>query len=160
MACYGQHAARIRLDCTLDLTSRIQFGSVLSKKALIILCKTSPDLIWMTWSAFGQIHLVQKQADVQESLGPVLAEYNWPATSFPLSDLAAFFDRWPRSHCAKPAQIWFGSGWLCQVLAKWIQSRRKPVVKNHQTYFWLMLLSQCGSDTNWIQHVYWDNSMK
>ena len=36
----------------------------------------------MTWSAFGQIHLVQKQADVQESLGPILAEHNWPATSF------------------------------------------------------------------------------
>ena len=30
-----------------DLTSCIRFGSILSKKAWIILCETGPDLIWM-----------------------------------------------------------------------------------------------------------------
>ena len=40
-----------------------------------------PDLVWMAWSGFGQLHVVQKQASVQESLGLVLAERNQPATS-------------------------------------------------------------------------------
>ena len=66
--------------------------------------KTSLDPIWMAWSGFGQAHLVWKPAGVQESPGPVLAQHNWPATRFPLSDLVAFFHRWPRSFCAKPAQ--------------------------------------------------------
>ena len=35
------------------------------------MCKTDPDPIWMAWSGFGQTHLVQKQAGVQESSGPV-----------------------------------------------------------------------------------------
>ena len=52
---YSQSAARIRPDCIYiyiympDLTSCIQFSSVLQKKARIILCtkKTDLDLIWM-----------------------------------------------------------------------------------------------------------------
>ena len=75
-----------------DLTSHIQFGSVLPKEAWIILCKTSLVPIWMAWSGFGQKHLVWKQASVQESLSLVLAERNRPATSFPLLDSVAF--RW------------------------------------------------------------------
>ena len=45
-------AARIGPDCRYmpDLTSRIRFGSVFSKKAWIILCKTGPGPIWMAWS--------------------------------------------------------------------------------------------------------------
>ena len=67
----------------LDLTCRIHFSSVFPKKAWIILCKTDPDLIWMAWSGFGQMHLVWKQAGVQESSGPVsgrmqLAHYQLP----------------------------------------------------------------------------------
>ena len=49
------------------------------KKVQILLCKTGPDPIWMAWSGFGQTPLVQKQAGVQESSGPVLAEHKWPA---------------------------------------------------------------------------------
>ena len=41
---------------TLDPTSHIHFSSVFPKKAWIILCKTEPDPIWMTWSGFGQTH--------------------------------------------------------------------------------------------------------
>ena len=99
-----------------DLTSCVWFGSIFPKKAWIILCKTGPDLIWMTWPGFGQTDLVWKQANVQESQGMVLAECNWLATSFPFSDSVAFFHRWPRSYCAMPAQIWFCSGRLCEVL--------------------------------------------
>ena len=79
-----------------DLTSHIQFGSVLPKKAWIILCKTSLAPIWMAWSGFGQKHLVRKQAGVHESLSLVLAERNRPATSFP--PLASVAFRWPGSH--------------------------------------------------------------
>ena len=72
----------------------IQFRS--SKKARIILYKTSPDPIWMAWAGFGQVHLVRKQAGVQESSGLILAEHKQPATSFPLSDSVALFHRLPR----------------------------------------------------------------
>ena len=42
-----------------DPTSRIRFSSVFPKKAWTILCKTDPDLIWLSWlSGFGQTHLV------------------------------------------------------------------------------------------------------
>ena len=63
----------------------------------------------LVWSGFGQMDLVQKQAGVQELLGPVPAECCWPATSFPLSDSVAFFHRQARSYCAKAAQIQSGS---------------------------------------------------
>ena len=114
------------------VTSHIWFGSVLSKKAWIILCKTGPaDLIWAAWPGFGQMDLIQKQASVQESSGLVLAECYGPATSFPLSDSGPFFHRWPRSHCTKLPWIWFGSGWLYQISAKQIRSRSNLVCKNH-----------------------------
>ena len=49
----------------------------------------------MAWSGFGQTHLAQKQAGVQESSGPVLAECNQPTTIGidPLLDSVAFFHR-------------------------------------------------------------------
>ena len=78
-----------------------------------------------------------------------------PTTSFPLSDLAGFLHRQPGSYCAKPAWIWLGSGWPCQVLAKRIQHGGKPVCKDYQASFWLMLPSQSGSDMNQIWPVYW-----
>ena len=39
------------------------------------------------------------------SPGLVLVEHNRPTTSFPLSNSIAFFHRWPRSYCEKPAWI-------------------------------------------------------
>ena len=48
---------------------------VLPKTALIILCKTSQDQIWfwLTVSGLGQTDPLWKQASLQESLGPLLA---------------------------------------------------------------------------------------
>ena len=66
-----------------DVTSCIQSGSIIPPKAWTILCKTSLDPIWMACLYFGQMHLVRKQASVQESSGLVLAERNRHATSFP-----------------------------------------------------------------------------
>ena len=105
----------------LDPTTHIRFGSVLSKKAWIMLCSTDLDLIWMAWSGVGQTPMVQKHASVQESLGPVLVECDQPAACFPFSDSVAIFHRLPSSLCAKPAWIQFGSGSLYLVLAKWIR---------------------------------------
>ena len=51
------------------------------------------------------------------------------------------------------------SGWLCQVLAKWIRSRSKLVCKNHLAHFWPMLPSQSTLDANRIWHVYWESVM-
>ena len=83
-----------------------------------------------------------------------LARY-YSCTHVPLSvsGLGVFFHRQPGSYYAKPAQIWFGSGWQChcQVLAKWIQSGSKPSAKftgpASSQHFW--------ADSDWIQHVYW-----
>ena len=88
-ASYGQHTARIRPDW--------------------ISC-AKPAQIRSGWPGTGQTDLVPKLAGVQESAGWVLAECNWPVTSFPLSDSFVFFRRQPRSYCAKPAWIRFGSG--------------------------------------------------
>ena len=52
----------------------------------------------------------------------------------PVSDSVLFFQRWPGSHCVKPAQI--QSGWPGQVLAKCIWSGSKPLCKNHRAWFW------------------------
>ena len=87
-----------------DLTSHIQYCSILPEKARIILCETDPNPIWMAWSHFDQMHLVQKQASVQESSGP-LAEHNWSATTFPLSGTQSHSSTDGPSYCAKSAQI-------------------------------------------------------
>ena len=66
---YGQRALRIGPDRIYmpDPISCIQFGSVVPKKARIILRKTGrPDPIWTAWPGFGQMHLAQKQVGVQE----------------------------------------------------------------------------------------------
>ena len=68
---YAQYAVRIMPD---------RFGSVLPKKARIILCKTGPDPIgfWLTVSGFGLTDSVRKQAGVQDSSGPFLANASEP----------------------------------------------------------------------------------
>ena len=108
-------------------------------------------LIWSGWP--GQVldkHLDWKQAGVQESSSPVLAEHKHLATSFPFSDLVAFLHRWPRSYCAKPARIWFGSGWLSGF------GRTNPVRKQAGGQELLGLLpSWSRLDANLILHVYW-----
>ena len=127
------YGARIGPDCTdmLDPASRIRFGSVLPKKARIILCKTGPDPIRMVWSGFRQTVLVCKQAGVQESSGQVPAQcrHNRPATSFPHS-VSASTDG--RDHVVQNQP---GSDLAladCQVLEKRIRSGGKPVFKNHR----------------------------
>ena len=62
----------------------------------------------------------------------------------------------PDHNCAKPAWIWFGSGWLCQVLAKWIwkqtgvQESKGPFLANASELIWIRSgmftgLQSCGS---------------
>ena len=123
-----------------DTTSRIRFDSVLSKKAPIVLCKTG---------SLGQTHLVRKQAGVQKSTGPVWAERNWPAISFPLLDSVVFFQRRPESYCSKPARTRLVLA-DCQVLAKRVRPGSKPVRKIHQARFWPTLPSQFGSDSTFV----------
>ena len=138
----------------LDLTSHIQYCSILPKKARLILCKTDPNPIWMAWSHFDQMHLVQKQASVQEPSGSVLAEHNWSATTFPLSGTRLHSSIDGPSYCAKSAQnlICFcltGSGsdqtGLAQMQAT-VKESSGPLLAN---------ASEHASDVNQIQHVYW-----
>ena len=92
------------LNHMLDPSSciRFQFHSSKERPGLycIFVCKTSLDPIWMACSDFGQTHLLRKQASVQESSGPVLAEHHRPTTKFPLSNSVAFLHRWLGLHCA------------------------------------------------------------
>ena len=64
--------------------------SVLPQTPRIILCKTSADPIefWLTVSGFGQTDPVRKQAGVQESSGPLLANASQPIRTGCESDLA------------------------------------------------------------------------
>ena len=138
-----------------DLTSHILFSSVFPKETWIILYKADPDLIWMACQGLAKCIWSGSKSMCRNHQARFLAGCNHRATSFPLSDSVAFCHRWPGSYRAKPARIWFASGWLCQVLAKEIPSGSKPVCKNHLTHFWPMLPSQSGSDTNRFWHVYW-----
>ena len=164
---YSQHADRIRLDHIRLIrlpTSKFQFSSIFPKKARNILCKTDPDpdLIWMAWSGIGPRHLVQKQAGVQESLGPVSCRMPPACYQFPIFRLSCILPQYrrPRSYCVKPAQMQLGSGRLCQVLVKRIRSGSKPVCKNHRAHFWPMLPSHSGSGADQIQHIYWEYRTK
>ena len=85
-----------------DLTSRIRFGSVLPKKARIILGKTS--LEWRG-QVFGHALLVRKQVGVQESPGryqfPIFRNgpdhilQNQPGSGLVLADCIRF---WPNGN--------------------------------------------------------------
>ena len=60
--------------------SHFQTPSLLPQTSRIILYKTSPDLIyfWLIVSGFDQMDPVRKQANVQESSGPLLAKASQP----------------------------------------------------------------------------------
>ena len=152
---YGQRAARTGLDhiCQIQLLASISVPffqrkprPYCAKPTLIRSGQPGQVLAKCNWS---ESKLVCKTHQAR-----FLAECNRPATSSPLSVSVAFFHRGPGSYCAKPARIWFGSGWLCRVWAKRFRSGSKLVCKNHLAHFWSMLPSRCGSDANRIQHVY------
>ena len=123
-----------------DLTSCAQFGSVLPKKA-------------------------QKGAGVQEWSGPVLAECNPSATSFPLLYLIAFFHNWPRSYCAKPSWVQFEFGWLRLIWAKQIWSGSKTVCIIGPTSgprwigssMFTGSKAECQQSALWLAYQCWDH---
>ena len=79
-----------------DPTSHIRFSSVFPKKAWIILCKTDLDPIRMAWSAFGQTHLVWKQAAAQELSGPVSCNTQPTRYQFPTFRLGSLLPQTSR----------------------------------------------------------------
>ena len=133
-------------------SSCIQFGPILPKKAQIISCKTGPYLIWMAWSGFGQMHLIWKQASVQELSGLVLAERHQPATSFKTLLVSSTDGPYHTVQNQPGFDLVLAD---CQVLTKWMMDpvQKKPVCKNNWACFWSVLLSQSGSDANQIWHV-------
>ena len=110
-----------------DLTSQLHFSK---EGSMFILCKTDLDGLVRVWPNASSLE-ASRSARI---IGPSFQQNG--------------------SYCAKPSQIRFGSGWLCQVLAKQIQPGSKPVCKNHLACFW--------ADPNWmwieIWHVYWGYS--
>ena len=152
---YGQCAAKIGPDHVY-----IQFSSILPKKAWIVLCKTNPDPIWMSWSGFGQTYVVLKQASVLESSGPgsgrmQLACYQFPTFRLGVHSSTDILDRIVQNLNQSGTYLVLAD---CQVFAKQIWPRSEPVCKNHLACFWPTLLSQSRPDANQIQHVYWEDS--
>ena len=109
------------------------------------MCKTDPDQIWMAWSGLGQMHLVWKQAGVQESPGPVSGRMSPACYRFPTFRFSCVLPQVSRIVLRKtnpdPIGFWptvsglgrsLGSGWLCQVWAIRIRSGSKLVCKKHQ----------------------------
>ena len=71
---FGPGSGRMQLLMGL-LRFYFSLGCILAQMVQIILCKTGPDPVWFwpTVSGMGQMDPVQKQAGVQESLVPLLA---------------------------------------------------------------------------------------
>ena len=129
-----------------DPTSRIRFGSVFPKTAWTVLCKTHPGPIWMAWSAFVQTHLVQQQAGVQESSGPVSDRTQPARYQFPTFSLGCILPQTARVILWKTGQP--GPE---LVLAVSGFGQTNPVRKQAS----VQDSSGSGSDANRIRHVYW-----
>ena len=119
----------------VDPTSGIRFGATLRRRPRSLVCKTSPDSIFMMWLGFGQTYLVRKQAGVQESLVLVLAECNWYHYQFPTFRLSENADHIVQNQPV--SQLVLADR---QVLAEWIWAGSKLVCKNHWACFWPKLL--------------------
>ena len=162
---YSQCAARIGPDCIyiyiyidmLDLTSRIWFGTILPKKAWIILCKTSPDPIWMAWSVFFPNTSGPGASQRARIIGPCSGRTQLPAITyqFPTFRLGCFLPQmaWVRLRNASLDLFWF---WLSAfgqtdpvIKARWCARIIEPASGKHLGY---------GSDVNWIRHVYWEET--
>ena len=128
-----------------DPTSRIQFSFIFPKKTWIIYIYIVqnrsgwPVRVW--WHVWSGTKLV-----CRSHWARFLAGCNQSTTSFPLSDSVAINHRCPGWYYAKPTQIRFSSGWLCQVLAKQIRSRRKLVCKNHLAIASELIQIRCELD--------------
>ena len=102
----------------------------------------------MAWSGFSQTHLVQKQASVQESSGPVSGRMQLAHYLFPTFRLGCGLPQTARIILRKisPDPIWF---WLTgHVLVKLIRFRSKLVCKNHPARF-------CPLPADQIRHLDW-----
>ena len=116
----------------------------------------------MAWSGFGQMHLVLKQASVQNLLGPVVGRM------LPACHQVPSF----RFSCVLPQMVWIilcktrlDSIWFWLTVSGFGQM--DPVwkqasfccCKSHLACFWPVLLSQSRLDANQIRHVYWAGSL-
>ena len=93
----------------------------------------------MAWSGFGQTHLVQKQAGVQESPGPVSGKMRPAHYQFPTLRLI-----WILNHTVQnqPGSD-FVLAYCVRFWAKWIWSISKPMWKNRWVCFWASLDLAC-----------------
>ena len=75
----GPVSGRTQPSCYTSFAT-FRFGSVLPQTSRILLCKTSPGPIefWLIVSGSGQTNPARKQANVQESSGPLLASASQP----------------------------------------------------------------------------------
>ena len=148
-----------------DPTFRIRFSSVFPKKAWIILCKTEPDPIWMTWSGFGQTH--QSVLETSRCAGIIWPGFWQDATGpLPFYHFLNLFrsstnvpDKIVQSHpgsdlfLADCVRFWpNGSG---PEASQTDPVRKQANVQKSSARFWPMLPSRSGPDANRIRHVYW-----
>jgi len=105
------HRARFLAGRNRPATSFATFrlGSVLPQTSRILLCKTSPGPIefWLIVSGSGQTNPARKQANVQESSGPLLASASHPIRAGCESDPACLLGEFRR--CVKVEVAVLGS---------------------------------------------------
>ena len=139
----------------LDLTSCIQFSSILPKKAWVRLCKMSSDPAWIAWSGFGQTYLVLEASWSARTIGHRSSRMSPARYQFPTFKFGGILPQaaWIILYRTSPDLSWFWF-WLTWLGTR-IQSRSKPECKNHGTHFWPLLPSPSRWGVNQIRQVYW-----
>ena len=140
---YGQRAARIGLDRIYH----IRHPASVSVPFFQRMCKTDLDPIWMSWSGFGQTHLVWKLAGVQESSGPVSGRTQPARYQFPIFRLCSVLPQTSRiilcKTSADPIEFWLTVSGLGQTdpvrKQAGVQESSGPLLANASQPDWMRI---------------------
>ena len=127
------------ITANVHLTSCNWFGTILPKKAWIILCKTSLDPIWMAWSGFFPNTSGPGASQCARTIGPCSGRMQLPAITyqFPTFRLSCILPQmaWIRLRNASQDLFWF---WLSAfgqmdpvIKARWCARIIEPASGKH-----------------------------
>ena len=110
------------------------------------------DLIWMAWSGFGQMHLVQMQTGVTESLGPTSGRMQSASYQFTTFTLACILPQtaWIILCKTSLGPVWF---WL---IVRFGPNRSSMKASQRARIIGPTSGQHFQSDPDRIWHVYWD----
>ena len=151
---YGQCVARIRLDhICLNQLPASSLVAFFKKRPRSYCEKLIRGPIWMAWSGFGKMHFVRKQAEVEESLGPVFGRMQLACFQIPPVHTLLYFSTDGLDHIVQNQP---GSNWVLAVSGfaqtdpVWkqasVQESSGPLLANASK-----LMIGCGSDLACLQ---------